>query len=489
MSTIPEPDPQLSEVPASPPEATPQEPASVYPEAIPQRPLAISGSSPQDTGENTPLCDSTPPASPTVGLQPDPTISPALPQEKATAGKRTQGSLEKWVQNSLCVPALWVPLFTFSILRVAGIGPALPWWGWVLMASAAIPLIVHGVRRDESSLFQYLFHLLLGPYLLALRIGFWIGRRYFAMLRSVWQIARWPFTATGAAIHFVILPLLTMALLSVGSPFFCRFLAVMVVIVVEFLLIVAVRLAANPLRPFAILLEKAQSYQDRIESGRGEAWSQLAKTFDPAKLRFFWGLALVGGGGLIDLLLDAIDNLVRKFIIPLFSCLLVAAFLLVVTEYGAAYYALQQMDENTFEHLGRSFPACWCYSLTVLTTGPISNVNPQSGLAWFIYTAELSCTFLLISVFFAMFSTALGYNAERGQARIKELAGQIRMYILQQLDFFLDPMSSGLFEQTAKTASQQEQDILQRAHSLRDSLMARQESFAGDVSWPGSPDA
>src|SRR5262249_13253584 len=210
-----------------------------------------------------------------------------------------------------------------------------------------------------------------------------------------------------------------------------RILTVVLVILIWVLLVVVIRLSLKPMRILTGLLEATLSGHRWIELVIGTAARSFlpeqteplpeslrtlpsaARSFTPGTIRFVIELVLLFYGWVCLWLIKAVGSIVNRLIVPLFCVGLTLVFLLVVTEYAAIYFALQYLDGGAFnDHLGRSFFGCWAYSLSVLMTSGMPDVIPQTSLAWFVYSAELCCTFLLISVLLTMFSTALGYHAD-----------------------------------------------------------------------------
>jgi hypothetical protein len=103
-------------------------------------------------------------------------------------------------------------------------------------------------------------------------------------------------------------------------------------------------------------------------------------------------------------------------------------FAVTVFNYAVSIYNLQKLPEPAFDQLPASFLHCLTYSLSVITTATISNVSPKTDTAYFIYGFELVSTFLILSLFFSLFSAAMSHTAEERIRELDELMKKVLLY-------------------------------------------------------------
>lgn len=314
----------------------------------------------------------------------------------------------------------WYWLLGAIVERV--IGQDLPYTGWVLLAPVFaffVIAIFYGVLMAAG----YIVYTLLFP---SIMIGLfvWFAPEFF---RGVWKYLKILTNLFAAMSVAIILVLLSVSLAVIENPDATLAIVYVKLLLLMWFLLSAVRWAADPLRPFHSLLSWVEYFlswaesQVTIKPASSPEESQKSRNGNLQLLGYFE----VG----FNWMMGRIDVLVKRTIVPLFSAILSCIFLFMVIEYGTIIYALQGQELKAFGGLPQDYRKCCIYSLSVLVTGPVSDVLPSSDLGYVVYGTGSMTTFLLISVFFSMFAAAMGMH---GEARMKELdcvSKQVRDWI------------------------------------------------------------
>jgi hypothetical protein len=113
-----------------------------------------------------------------------------------------------------------------------------------------------------------------------------------------------------------------------------------------------------------------------------------------------------------------VEDLAQHTLVTLFSVALVILFVVTLVGYGVAIYAVQSKPNQAFGNLDPSLARCLVYSLSVEVTSPISDVTLKEDVAYLLYGCELTNTFLMLTLFFAMFSAAISFHGKRRAKQI-----------------------------------------------------------------------
>jgi len=184
-------------------------------------------------------------------------------------------------------------------------------------------------------------------------------------------------------------------------------------VTLNFLLFVGLRWASDPLAPFINTLKLLDRLRPIVDSGKHN--EESLKMFETA-------------AGWVKLKLAQIA---KRTIIPLFTGALLAAFALIVVAYGTVTYSAQSLAYPPYDNLPANYLHCLAVSMSVMTTSPIPNINPQHGLGVFLYASQLFSTFMLVTVFLSLFSLSLGVLSEDQKKQMDEMSQDLLDWIQQ----------------------------------------------------------
>jgi hypothetical protein len=183
-------------------------------------------------------------------------------------------------------------------------------------------------------------------------------------------------------------------------------------------LLAALRWASDPLKPLLSLMNVVYWGHDRVD--RIQKWlnepPRKQKNSQQDYLNYF--AILTRYESAFNWLQERLNTFTKRTIVPVFTFLLVCMFLVTVLGYGLGMWAAGRLPDQAFQHLDHDYGTCLTYSLSVFTTAPLGKVNPLTWVGYLLYAGELFSTFLVVSVFFSMFSAAMGIH---GRERIEEL--------------------------------------------------------------------
>jgi len=128
---------------------------------------------------------------------------------------------------------------------------------------------------------------------------------------------------------------------------------------------------------------------------------------------------------------------------PVFSCeirwraiqaghhrILISLFLATVFGYGIAVWAAQRLPEPAFSGLNEpSIGKACLLSVSTLATAPLPNVAPETWVGQLIYGTELISTFLIVSVFIAMFGATMGVRWAEQQRELADTCASVQEWI------------------------------------------------------------
>ncbi len=346
-----------------------------------------------------------------------PVPAPPSPQSRLNSFRSL---METWLIWRLTAFGPWY-WFLGAVVHKATGSDLLPSPGWIFFTPfiAVILLLLIGPWGQAV---LYVAYLLVFPIVIATLL-IWRAPRFS---RKVFALALSPL-ATCCVIF--LMAMCWVILLTVENASAILVVAIAEAILNTLLLLCALRLAGDPLGPFLRLVQLLESFLlwlETVNLARPTSEDQRAKTTKTHLdlLGFFeTGFAWFT---------DKIDHMARRTIVPLFSWTLVALFLVTVTGYGIAFSGSQNRPTAAFAGLDSRLVNCWAYSLTLLTTSPLPDVKPETGLAQFLYCMELFSTFVLVSLFFSMFSAAMGVHGPHRIQDFDSLRRRIHAWIEKQ---------------------------------------------------------
>ena len=222
---------------------------------------------------------------------------------------------------------------------------------------------------------------------------------------------------TLATLLLLLLSLLVLILAK--QPTTVNSVAIVVMILNTLLLCIGLRWASDPyfqlarLVVFLVWIDKhVNNIADRMKSKPVRAEEQHKQFSATFTFLIFWGVC-------VRFLQHGIDSFAKNKIVPLFTLLLFLLFGTTVTSYGVTVHSLQHLPTKPFSQFDDpGWLPSFAFSISMLTTAPLPNISPSTDLGYALYTMELISTFLIISVFGAMFSATMGIH---GPDRKKEL--------------------------------------------------------------------
>ena len=158
-----------------------------------------------------------------------------------------------------------------------------------------------------------------------------------------------------------------------------------------------------------MLRPKQATSPSEIKAAAAKSLDVLSKSFDRPVL---W-------------LKGFVNDLTRQRLVPLFALLFIALFALTVIGYGFGIYAVQNRSTPAFDKLPPTLLRCVVYSLSVSMTASVSDVGLATDTAYMLYGAQLISTFLMLSLFFTVFSTASGMHMKH---RLKAILATLKAY-------------------------------------------------------------
>jgi hypothetical protein len=229
--------------------------------------------------------------------------------------------------------------------------------------------------------------------------------------------------------------LVTIAAVWLGLVFVDNELTLLVLIYTQIALVIvflagALRWAIDPLLPFVRLVSSLEWWIKFIDELTPQKPSMTHEEEAQWKKTRLTRLGLASRG--MSLLTPRLQGLARRSIVPLFTWIVLACYLLVATAFGGVVFASQKLSDPAFSGLDTNLLKCWAYALTALTTSPIGSVLPKSDLSVFIYTTELLCTFLILTVFFSLFSVAMGLHGRQRSGEIDEASKKLSNWLIQE---------------------------------------------------------
>ena len=197
------------------------------------------------------------------------------------------------------------------------------------------------------------------------------------------------------------------------------------------ILFVAMGWAADPLYPFIQFVDVLVRLQ---------TWWDTWKAFHPAnqatdeakkKGATTSGNILASYERMFSSFDGTVHTLEYRGIVSVFAAVLVVLFSVTVVGYGICIYGLQRLgcDPPLYKDLQSDLFLCCVYSLSILTTAPLTNASPNSTVAMILYSMELISTFLIATVFFGMFSAAKGFHGEVRLRDYKKQADKVHKWI------------------------------------------------------------
>jgi hypothetical protein len=309
------------------------------------------------------------------------------------------------------------------------------WW--------AIGFIIYATTNENPLRFSH--WMLLGPVLM---FAFEIVRRYlehkyatilaiqyplyifpFFLGKSLWWIVRGtphvtrtvtggfrPLTNLPAGLCWLsMLCFVWIWLLTVETPFLLYSLLGFQIILNTMLLLTGLRLAGDPLRPFVFIGDFFAWSCQQVDThyfSRSQPLVEVLKTKSASLVRTNTETHVRYADWCertVQKVKEHYDYLTTRTLVPAFSLVLILMFTSTVIGYGCAIYAVQR-HEKPFEKLEPSLGHCLVFSLSILTTAPLSDVTFKSDVAYWIYGAELTSTFLIGSLFFSMFAASMSVH-------------------------------------------------------------------------------
>lgn len=375
--------------------------------------------------DTTPSPDVPSPAGTAVGV-PGP-AAPTGPTAPIAGTSAPQGLADK-IRRSAVAWLFWrLPMLAFwwwitaAIVNKMASQELVPATNWLLVGPVITALYVLAAKQglERPVFFVWFFvYLLFFPLIMAILV-IWNARKVFRPARQTLQIALYPTTNLWTAAFAVPLLLVCwLALLLVEQPNVLVTLIVVDVVLNTLLLAVCLRWASDPLYPFtglaSFVIWLHRKYDEAEQKGppkfdsdeqkrkNAESWLKILGHYETWMT---WGI-------------NKVEILTRRTIVPLFSVLLISMFSVTVLGYGIAACAAQRLPEHAFSGLDADLFKTCVFSVSLITTAPLGYVSPSTWLGHLLYGTELISTFLIASVFFAMFSAAMGVH---GNTRIGEL--------------------------------------------------------------------
>ncbi len=346
--------------------------------------------------------------------------SPVYAPQAGVQKQSITGWIETWLVWRLCSLGPWYWLLGAVVHKATG-KDLLPSSGWIFFTPlfTVFYLLVKGQR---AQIIYYPVYLLTFPVTLP-TVLMWrtpgLSRKLFL-----------PVTNLLATFCFLVAMMVTWVILLTVENGSVVFVTILVEVILNTLLLISgLRWASDPLQPFLMVVQWLESFLLWVQTSNLAAASSKEQQIQTNKnnldlLNYFERRFLSAT--------EKIDYLVQRTIVPLFTLILLMVFLITVTGYGITIYACLNLPEPGFNGLEPGFLDSWGYSLTIITTSPLANVKPENGLARFLYSMELFSTFLLVSLFFSMFSAAMGVHAPYTIQDLNSVRRRIHAWIEKQ---------------------------------------------------------
>ncbi len=324
--------------------------------------------------------------------------------------------VERWLWRAFAVGP-WFWFFCAIVQRATGY--VLPCSGWVGL-SFLVPMVFFCLAGKPARAAGYFGYIVFFPITMGVKTTWHFPRRAGQVWRAFVVV-----TSLWAAVA-VLAPIiaLTAVLVLVRDAATLLVLVPMQLVLVTWFLVCIVRWGADPLRPAHTFLTIVTYVTNVLEKSTPNETPEETERQKPGRLKT---LGYFEQG--FEWAIQKIDYMIQRTIVPVFSIVLVTVFLVTVVAYASIFYALQNLPESSFENLGQSFVKCCAYSVSVITTNSIGNVAPKSELACVAYACELFGTFLLISVFFSMFSASMSVHAESRMQELEQIKARVRDWI------------------------------------------------------------
>jgi hypothetical protein len=345
-----------------------------------------------------------------------PASAPAAPR---TFIQKSWGVFDTWILWRMPALVLWYWLASAIALKALG-------HDWPCPALlAATPLITGGFQGIMGGRYWYWYLLIYAIYVLIFPwvvVPYLLLTRFPGLFRGAKKVFLVATSPLSALITFCLVVACSIALAQAGDEGVITYLAVIQACLVLFFLLAGVRWASDPLRPLVSVLQWISNAEVAIERFFRERLPNIQAGPNHLPLLDLIERFLVW-------ITDHTSAIAIRAIVPLFLAFLVVTFLGVVSAFSVAIYAVQGLTVQPFNKLGTTWPECWVYSLSVITTAPLSNVIPQHFLGYFLYSTELICTYLLLSVFFSLFAVSMGVHGLERRTQVESLTENILAWI------------------------------------------------------------
>jgi hypothetical protein len=342
-----------------------------------------------------------------------------------------------WILWRVCALGPWIWLLSAVLQKLFGTD-VLPCPGWIALTPVLTYLAAQIGRQQLPANWPYwssfflnfmgvvVYVILIAPFVWAYVIC-WRIPKLSTRFASIFHLITHP---AASIVFFLLTAGIWLGLIFSDNPVMLSPLIYGEMLSLFLFLVAGLRWASDPLRPCLFLISMVRPVLNSIlsvnprkptfTSEEEQRWktSQL-KTLDAASTA-------------ITYLTGKLQGLARRTIVLLFTWVLVGTYLLVGAAYGGIIFASQRLPEQAFSGLEAHLLKCWAYALTALTTSPIGNVWPTTELGYFIYATELICTFLILTVFFSMFSVAMGIHGRQRSDEIDSASKELLEWIAQE---------------------------------------------------------
>jgi len=335
--------------------------------------------------------------------------------------------LEKWILKIGCAVVPWFMLLLILVRRETGLDIVPTKWVFLCML---LPFIYYypNWNNNKGALYEFGLYVLCFPYIACFFLLF-KGRSFVgATCKSGLRFAG----LLSTIFYFLLLPPVILAMLLAEDSVVSSVLAIVAVVFVELVLIAVMRWAANPMKPFAVFMKGVVSVAKWLNERLPTIQQHGVFVFPEPIQVFVRSLLLMLCYIISRLLILVVHSLIHRHLVRLFTSVFVGMYIVVILTYACIYYAMQAPGVEQYTDLPGTFLSCLSFSVSVSTTAPVSDVKMTGDLSRMIYACQLSCTFLLVSVFFAMFSTSIGYYGDSGKLEVEQAASDIQQTLLTQ---------------------------------------------------------
>jgi hypothetical protein len=333
-----------------------------------------------------------------------------------TLGAKIDAFIHKWVFWRIFTLASWYWLCGTIVNGIANKEVLLtPWWLFFMPFVTMFYLIA---RQMRIWLVVYIPYWIAFPFFMV-PLLIWRTKKASRMVYLTVKTALGPATSLIASIVILFALCLVWAVLSLVETESAIYTLVIIEVALNIMALTAcLRWASDPLRPFLTLTTFADWLHTKYDESTSKPTAN--QTPEERKKQIATNIMILGWyEKAVSWWRRQLEALTQRTIVPVFTVVLIGLFFITVFGYAMAILAAQRLTPPAFDNFKNpSAMKCVVLSISTITTAPISNVTPATWLGDFLYATELLCTFLVVSVFFAMFSAAMGVH---GTDRINEL--------------------------------------------------------------------